>query len=147
MTALILSTAFQLIVLAACGFFAWRANVDAKTAQHSAQRLATARGQLTTHEAQLEALDTRIRKLSGVVYRERREDPRPDNYPPSLPLGNAQGAPMCENFVIAQDPADPRWRQARACECAYCATQRHARGVEKAAILAERARAKANGSE
>jgi hypothetical protein len=51
----------------------------------------------------------------------------------------------CENWTAAQLEG-PR-SKAATCECAYCLRQRAARAAEKAAILAERNRAKANGSE
>lgn len=55
---------------------------------------------------------------------------------------------VCENFIIAQNPANPGWRDARTCECTYCLAARAARAAEKATILAkQRKPARSNGSE
>jgi hypothetical protein len=54
-------------------------------------------------------------------------------------------AQTCDNWLAAQLEG-PR-SKAAACMCAYCLSARAARAAEKAAILAERNRAKANGSE
>lgn len=51
----------------------------------------------------------------------------------------------CENWLAAQLEG-PR-SKAAACECAYCLRARAERAAEKSRILAERNRAKANGSE
>lgn len=63
------------------------------------------------------------------------------------PVFRGTPPPICENWLTAQNPNLPGWKQARDCDCAYCLTQREARRTEKAAILVERSRAKANGSE
>lgn len=55
---------------------------------------------------------------------------------------------ICENWIIAQNPANPGWRDARNCECNHCLTARAARSAEKATILAkQRTPARSNGSE
>lgn len=55
---------------------------------------------------------------------------------------------VCENYIVAQNPANPGWRDARTCECNYCLTARAARAAEKASILAkQRKSARSNGSE
>lgn len=55
---------------------------------------------------------------------------------------------VCENWIVAQNPANPGWRDARECECAYCLSARASRASSKAVTLAKRGiRAKANGSE
>ena len=55
------------------------------------------------------------------------------------------GGKTCDNWCLAQleGPRSP----AAECQCTYCLTQRASRAREKARILAERNRAKANGSE
>lgn len=53
--------------------------------------------------------------------------------------------PVCDNWAEAQ--LQGPLSNAASCACAYCLRQRASRAVEKARILAERNRAKANGSE
>lgn len=97
---------------------------------------------------QVESLRKQLASLRGKFYATK----APPELNPELAfhVGRPQpgDAPACDNFVIAQDPAHPGWKQARDCECRFCLEQRHARGVEKAAILAARDRAKpVNGGE
>jgi len=64
--------------------------------------------------------------------------------PIEIAAGFGEG-PTCDNWLAAQLEG-PR-SKAAGCQCTYCLTQRASRAAEKARILAERNRAKANGSE
>ncbi len=69
----------------------------------------------------------------------------PGRPPPVTQIEPELTSPVCDNWLAAQLEG-PRSKSA-ACMCAYCLAARAARAAEKAAILAERNRAKANGSE
>lgn len=141
MNVIALSTVYSLCVLGIAGYLCWRAGEYAKRAELSANRLMQMRGRLIGVEGAVSTLDTRIRALNGKVARERRDDARPDNFPPTLPL--QVPTDICDNWADAQvhGPMSPAAR----CDCAYCTAMRAARRTEKAAILATRQKPVAKG--
>lgn len=122
---------------------AWRSGILSERCSEHERDLRRQLGRVGALEEGLAALSAQHAKLRGKYYGDlsaRHSEP-PEIYQP-VP---AVLTPVCENWVVAQNPQNPGWKGAKECECAYCVTQRAARAATKRAILAERDRAKANG--
>jgi hypothetical protein len=103
----------------------------AERARNDVVRLRRAREQIGELELGLESVRKQLASLRGKFYATRAEQPA-EVYP-QLPL--APSGSVCENWLAAQNPNAPNWRQARECECRYCLEQRHARARARAAAV------------
>jgi hypothetical protein len=137
MSALMLSTAFALVLLA--GYFAFVAFQSARSAGDHAQRLVESRGRIVALEHALESLDAKHRKLAGRVYAT-----EPQVKPEPVVENEIEGEP-CANWLKAKVDG-PRSRAAN-CECGYCVMAREIREEFRAKAVPKRARVAAtNGS-
>jgi len=135
-----LSTALALFGAAVACLMAWRAGILAERASEHEIQLRRQLGRVGALEEALASLSSQHAKLRGKFY----SSLAPVDVE-HVEVSIRDTGPTCDNWLTAQLQG-PRSEAAK-CECNFCTGRRAARAAEKSRILAERNRAKANGSE
>jgi hypothetical protein len=123
----------------------WEASKPAKLAAEVADLAEALEAAKRAHRAELGKVWQKFAKLQTEEEVDDLERVGRLGYGDGNPDQRSLQLATCDNWLTAQVEG-PR-SKAAGCECAYCLRQRAVRATEKARILAERSRAKANGSE